>query len=250
MVMARVGVRTNDFQLAYRLIKKLRHSQIKYVQLEYDAEIPSDIIFWFGTDEEVRQSTDKNGVSCDIDEVDITVQKYINIILAGPNVELLSFGVDTGPRPGLAWFADGRLIGSLQLEEVDSVVKEINQIIYHISPKSSIIRIGKGPRTLSNRIVNNCLDKGFSVELVDENNTSFGSRHDHVSSAKNIALKKGISVFKRLKVIPTKGEVREIQRISRLASQGKSTIPSNLARSVATGRISLTEALHLHLNDY
>ncbi|MBU03463.1 MAG: hypothetical protein CMA58_00545 [Euryarchaeota archaeon] len=244
--MARVAVRTDDFQLAYRLIKKLRQSQIKYIQLEYSTPLPQDVIFWFGTHKEVQRSSDENGVSCDIDLVDVTIQKHINLLLAGPDVKLLSFGVDTGPRPGLAWFADGRLIGSSQLEDIDSVVQEINQIIYYIAPQSSIIRIGKGPRTLSSRIVNSCLDQGFDVELVDEKNTSIGSRHDHVSSAKNIGLKSGIPIFNHLKVIPTKGEVREIQRISRLASHGKSTIPSNLARSVAKGRISLKEALNLH----
>jgi len=244
--MARVAVRTDDFQLAYRLINKLRQLQIKYIQLEYSTPLPNDVIFWFGTHKEVQHSSDENGVSCDIDLVDVTIQKHINLLLAGPDVKLLSFGVDTGPRPGLAWFADGRLIGSSQLEDIDSVVQEINQIIYYLAPQSSIIRIGKGPRTLSNRIVNSCLDQGFDVELVDEKNTSIGSRHDHVSSAKNIGLKSGIPIFNHLKVIPTKGEVREIQRISRLASHGKSTIPSNLARSVAKGRISLKEALKLH----
>jgi len=244
--MARVAVRTDDFQLAYRLIKKLRQSQIKYIQLEYSTPLPHDVIFWFGTHKEVQHSSDENGVSCDIDLVDVTIQKHINLLLAGPDVKLLSFGVDTGPRPGLAWFADGRLIGSSQLEDIDSVVQEINQIIYYLAPQSSIIRIGKGPRTLSNRIVNSCLDQGFDVELVDEKNTSIGSRHDHVSSAKNIGLKPGIPIFNHMKVIPTKGEVREIQRISRLASHGKSTIPSNLARSVAKGRMSLKEALNLH----
>lgn len=244
--MARVAVRTADFQLAYRLIKKLRQSKIEYIQLECDKPLPSDIIFWFGTHKEVQQSSDEKGIPCDIDLVNLTVQKNINLLLAGKNVKLLSFGVDTGPRPGLAWFADGKLIDSLQLEDIDSIVTEINKIIYYISPKSSIVRIGRGPKTLSNRIVNNCLSQGLNVELVDEKNTSIGSRHDHVSSAKNIGLKSGIRIFNQLKVIPTKGEVREIQRISRLASHGKSTIPSNLARSVATGRLSLTEAINLH----
>jgi hypothetical protein len=244
--MARVAIRTDDFQLAYRLIKKLRQSEIEYIQLSYESLLPPDITFWFGTDREVQQSTDDRGISCNINSVDETVQKNINLLLAGDNVQLLSFGVDTGPRPGLAWFADGRLIDSLQLEDIDSIASEINQIIYYISPISSIIRIGKGPKTLSNRIVNSCLNQGLNVELVDEKNTSLGSRHDHESSAKNIGLKSGIRIFNQLEVIPTKGEVREIQRISRLVSNGKTTIPSNLAISVAKGGLSLTEAINLH----
>ena len=143
-------------------------------RLKYDTEIASDIIFWFGTHKEVQQSSDKKGIPCDIDLVNATVQKHINLLLAGENVKLLSFGIDTGPRPGLAWFADGKLIDSLQLEDIDSVVSEINQIIYYISPKSSIIRIGRGPKTLSNRIVNNCLGQGFNVDIGDIFGDIFG----------------------------------------------------------------------------
>jgi|TARA_B110000495_G_C22972772_1_gene571099 hypothetical protein len=247
--MGGLAIRTNDFQLAYRLIKKLRELDIQHIQLEHEGNIPSDVSFWFASTKEVNESSDSRGIACDIYSLDSIVSKTLNRLLSGPNVNILSFGIDTGPRPGIAWFADERSIGCMQLESVDGVVDQINQIIYDISPRypsSSIVRIGNGPRTLSNRIVNLCLAEGLYVELVDENNTSRGSRHDHVSAAKNIGKKSGIPIFSRLKVIPTKGEVREIQRTSRCISEGRTTIPSNLARSVAVGKLSLIEAVNLH----
>ena len=247
--MALVVIRTKDFQLAYRLIKKLRSLEVSHIQLEINQLIPTGTILWFGTPEEVNTSKDPNGVACSINNIDYVVSKTLNKILAGPDVKMLIFGVDSGPRPGLAWFTDDRLIGSKQLESVDEVIDEIINTVNQISPKfpdKTLIKIGNGHRIISNRIVNDCLNNDFQVQLIDEKHTSLGSRHDHVSSAKSIGLKHGIPICDKLEIAPTRGEVREIQRISRLVSEGKATIPSNLAISVAIGNLSLIEALKLH----
>ena len=74
-----------------------------------------------------------------------------------------------------------------------------------------------------------------------------GSRHDHVSAAHAICTKEGVPVTERLQVIPTEGEVREIQRRSRSISEGRLTIPSQIARAVAVGRLTLSEAVELHI---
>jgi hypothetical protein len=247
--MALVVIRTRDFQLAYRLIKKLRSLKVSHIQLEINQIIPTGTSLWFGTPEEVNTSNDPKGVACNINNIDYVVNKTLNKILAGPDVKILTFGVDSGPRPGLAWFTDDRLIGSKQLELVDEVIDEIINTVNQISPKfpdKTLIKIGNGHRTISNRIVNECLNNDFQVQLIDEKHTSLGSRHDHVSSAKSIGLKHGTPICDKLEIVPTRGEVREIQRISRLVSGGKSTIPSNLAISVAIGNLSLIEAVKLH----
>ena len=48
--------------------------------------------------------------------------------------------------------------------------------------------------------------------------------------------------------IRDRGEVREIQRRSRRISEGRLTIPSSLARAVAVGRLTLSEAVELHID--
>ena len=102
-------------------------------------------------------------------------------------------------------------------------------------------------QTISSRIANVCLARGLAVQFVDETSTSVGSRYDHVSAARRICSKEGIPVTERLQVIPTEGEVREIQRRSRSISEGRLTIPSKLARAVAVGRQTLSEAVELHI---
>ena len=233
--MALVVIRTRDFQLAYRLIKKLRSLKVSHIQLEINQIIPTGTSLWFGTPEEVNTSNDPKGVACNINNIDYVVNKTLNKILAGPDVKILTFGVDSGPRPGLAWFT----------EVIDEIINTVNQISPKF-PDKTLIKIGNGHRTISNRIVNECLNNDFQVQLIDEKHTSLGSRHDHVSSAKSIGLKHGTPICDKLEIVPTRGEVREIQRISRLVSGGKSTIPSNLAISVAIGNLSLIEAVKLH----
>jgi hypothetical protein len=43
---------------------------------------------------------------------------------------------------------------------------------------------------------------------------------------------------------PTDGELREIQRKSRIKSQGRITISSELAKKVALGELTLAEAIN------
>ena len=45
----------------------------------------------------------------------------------------------------------------------------------------------------------------------------------------------------------TNGEIKELQRRSRTASNGRLTIASDLSRSVAVGRLSLDEAIDIQM---
>ena len=135
----------------------------------------------------------------------------------------------------------------LQMESVDTTVDYVEAILNDFMPPESVVRIGNGSPTISSRIANVCLARGLAVQFVDETSTSIGSRYDHVSAARRICSKEGIPVTERLQVIPTEGEVREIQRRSRSISEGRLTIPSKLARAVAVGRQTLSEAVELHI---
>tara|TARA_B100001250_G_C19542840_1_gene675503 strand:- start:268 stop:789 length:522 start_codon:yes stop_codon:yes gene_type:complete len=165
---------------------------------------------------------------------------------AGDSVNRICFGIDPGPRPGLAWLADGRPAGSIQLESVDAVVDQIIDILRDLDPQESVVRIGNGVRTISSRIANVCLARGLSVQLVDESSTSIGSRNNHASAARLISYIEGVPVKNRLRVMPTDGEVREIQRRSRRISEGRFTIPARLARAVAVGRLTLVDAVKIY----
>ncbi len=246
LIMPEVAVRTEDFRLAYRLLDQLRVSGLEYTQIDFRQPIPNGINYWIGSHSEVDGCEDVRGIGCDVDEIDSVIGSIINRMNAGESVNRICFGIDPGPRPGLAWLADGRPAGSIQLESVDVVVDRIIKILNDLNPNESVVRIGNGVRTISSRIANVCIARGLSVQLVDESSTSIGSRNNHSSAARLISYIEGIPVKSRLQVIPTDGEVREIQRRSRRISEGRFTIPSSLARAVAVGRLSLNDAVTIY----
>ena len=80
--------------------------------------------------------------------------------------------------------------------------------------------------------------------MVNEAKTSRGLlRHNHVISAIRIALLSGERVWEFREIQPTIGELREIQRQSRKRSNGRKTIPSDIAYAVACGELTLEEAI-------
>ena len=106
------------------------------------------------------------------------------------------------------------------------------------------VRIGDGSRTISNRLANVCLARGLKVERVDERRTSRGlQRNQHHASATRIAQMKGSPVNHKQPVVPTHGEIKEVQRLSRRVSGGQVTISQRLAQAVAVGRLSMEEAI-------
>jgi hypothetical protein len=95
---------------------------------------------------------------------------------------------------------------------------------------------------------------GVNVEVVDETGTSpfmgrgiHGSEMSDIIAAINIASLKGTSVGKQ-EVEPSMGEIKRIQEYSREHSNGKTSIPWDLARKVAKGEMTVEEAIEKHDN--
>jgi hypothetical protein len=161
-------------------------------------------------------------------------------------IENISIGIDPGPRPGLAWLADGVLMGVAQLEGIDFVVEHINSIINAAEFKNMTLRIGDGAPLLRDRIINKCLEHQWNLEEVDEAKTSRGLlRHNHSASAIRIALLRGKRVWQQRVLKPTDGQIRYIQNQSRTDSSGAKTISKELAAKVGTGDLTMPQALNL-----
>tara|TARA_Y100000768_G_scaffold386962_1_gene376737 strand:- start:22177 stop:22815 length:639 start_codon:yes stop_codon:yes gene_type:complete len=204
-----------------------------------------------GTPSEVLMSGDPVGIPVTLDAVQHSVEQALHRIRYSGPIRSLIFGVDPGPRPGIAWVGDGLTLGKAQLEGVDDTVDSIMRISRAIEHELMIIRVGNGSKTIANRIINTCVVRGLSVEMVNEERTSIGvPRHAHSSAALRIAHLPGDSINEKQKVRPTNGEIRDIQRRSRRHSLGRTTIPSTLARAVAMGRLSLDDAIRHHTGDF
>jgi len=247
-------VRTNDFRLAFKLIKELRKRNTNFKLIDFDDELPKGDFVWLGTEREVvaefQKTGDSRGIACSVLDLSVAVDSAIHKSKGIDSVELLAFGVDPGPRPGLAWLADSRLVGMAQLEQPNQVINHILGISSRLPHKRMVVRIGDGSPSIRDRLFNECLKENFLCEEVNESKTSQGfSRHDHSRSAVKIAMNTGTRVFEIRELKVSEGEVRNVKQKSRRYSQGRITISSELARSVAIGKYTLEEAISIHLSN-
>ncbi len=130
----------------------------------------------------------------------------------------------------------------------------VRKILENYSDKDVVIRIGNGARLIRTQLINFVLDMGINVEVVDETGTSpsmgrgiHSSEMSDIIAAINIARLKGARVGKQ-EVEPSVGEIKRIQEYSREHSNGKTSIPRDLARKVAKGEMTMEEAIEKHDN--
>ncbi|NIA02989.1 MAG: hypothetical protein GWP12_00400, partial [Nitrospirae bacterium] len=102
------------------------------------------------------------------------------------------------------------------------------------------------------QLINSLLDLNIPIEVVDETGTSpsmgrglHTSEVSDIIAAINIAKLSGTVVGKQ-EVEPSMGEIKRVQEHSREYSNGKASIPRNLARKVAKGELTIAEAIEIH----
>ncbi len=176
--------------------------------------------------------------------LEISVERAIQASRGFESVVQLVFGVDPGPRPGIAWLADGIVVGSAQLEEISGVADHIIGLSSAVKHQRMCVKVGDGAPLIRDRIINQLILRGLETLQVSEYRTSSGSRvKTHLHAATRIALMGGNKVYKIRDLNPTEGDLKEIQRQSRILSSGDLTISTELARSVACGEISIEDAI-------
>ena len=79
--------------------------------------LPTKDTIWIGTVNEVAErSAEGRPIAADIESLDVAIESAIFALKGSKNTHRFILGVDTGPRPGLAWFTDGVLIDTKQTE--------------------------------------------------------------------------------------------------------------------------------------
>ena len=245
VVVRNILVRTDDFQLAYRIMQMLRARNIGVEQSSMKQPLPSKDTIWIGTvDEIASKSSEGRPIAADLESIDLAVEAAIFALKGSSKTHRFTIGIDTGPRPGIAWFTDGVLIDTKQTESIEQCIKTVDSLIDHHDFQHLLIRMGKGSPSHRNRLLNAMLQQGYVVELVDERKTSRGlNRNQHSVSAIRIATLAGERIWEMVELQATEGEVKELQRRSRIKSQGRVTISLDLARKVALGELTLEEAI-------
>ena len=235
--MRRIAVRTTDFRLSFHLMRELKRRECNFVMLNPDDN-------WDGVLLTSPEEVMEGEIPAMEENLEIAVEMAIQASRGFGAVIQLVFGIDPGPRPGLAWLADGMVVGSAQLESIEALTEHITGLSSAVSHQRMCVKIGDGTPLIRDRIINQLLLGGIETRQVSEHSTSSGSRSKaHIQAATRIALQGGDRVFEIREIEPTDGDLREIQRQSRIQSTGDLTISTELARMVACGDITMDEAI-------
>ncbi len=223
----KVGIRVDDYRLSYQIAKELKKRGFEFVMIKDYPECAVDFMI-----SEFEENLDAVGI----------VRRFISQIYGKQRFGKMVVGIDPGPRPGVVVVGDGNIVEEEQLNNVSDVRKYIDKVFSDYDPERMIIRIGNGDLVNRNRIVNS-LVSNYRVEIVDERNTSEKNTNKDIESAKAIAFSKGTVIKTKLNTVVRDGYLRELQRRSRIESNGLITISKKLAREVALGNMSLQEAI-------
>lgn len=235
--MRRIAVRTDNFRLSFHLMRELKRRKCEFVMLASGEK-------WDGILLTSPEEVQDGDIPATEDTLEISVERAIQASRGLDSAIQLVFGVDPGPRPGIAWLADGIVVGSAQLEQIEVVAEHIIGLSSAVKHKRMCVKVGDGAPLIRDRIINQLILKGIETLQVNEYRTSRGSRiKTHQYAATRIALMGGTRVDDIRELNPTEGDLKEIQRQSRIMSSGNLTISTELARLVACGDLSMEDAI-------
>ncbi len=234
------AIMTGDFRLYHGLLREMRRLEIKHIVLAPGDEIPAYVGVVMSSEDELPliDFPVKIGVN---DPARAASEALVHLSGTG-ECDRVFVGIDPGKRPGVAVLCDGNVVERIRARDPEDCRRIVKNALRSRNYGSATIRIGHGDITNRNRIIAALSGMGIGIEMVDEHNTTGYSRDNDIEAAIKIAMSSGKRVEKAFEIAPTDGELREIQRRSRLAS-GNITIGKELARKVAIGDMSMEEAI-------
>lgn len=237
-----IGILTQDFRVYYNLIKGLKKRDLPFASLSFEESIPMNIGVIITTEEE-KEKIDFPKIVLVDNDIELTIDIAKRTLKGKEKCKRLIIGIDPGKRPGLAIIGDGEILSTAQVSSPEKVGGIVGRALKSYPADEIIVRIGHGDTTHRNRIINTLSKFKLRIEISDETRTTRISESPDIDAAINIALKQGQEAKGRFLVKPTQGELRDIQRRSRIESKGRVTISKDLARKVAQGKLSLEEAI-------
>jgi len=241
-----IAVVTEDFELYYELVKVLRARKAPFLSLSPSEQVPSSagVAITSAAEQASIHFRPKVVVpGSDEKSARLGVQLAEEALSGKGEYDRLTLGIDPGKRIGLAVLGDGARIHTAELNSPEELREEVRMVLCTHPTREVRFRVGHGDPPNRNRIVNALLELGLPVEIANERSTSKRTDKPHMQAAMEIALLSGPLVRRKLVTVPTRGELRELKRRSRLASGGTVTISDRLAGRVLRGELSIDEAV-------
>jgi len=241
--MKKVGVLISDAKLLYELIETLKAEGIPFELINPDTP-PKDVDVILTTEtDKVPKGARARTIHCSLDSIHRCVKTAKAVLRIKGRIRSLIIGIDPGSAPGIAVLADQSVIDSTIVDTPEDVSALVEDFVDVYPSDEVLVRIGNGDRTIRNRIFNAIWDIGLPIEIVDERNTSRSTDQKDIEAAIEIGLTPGYRPVKKQQVRPSDGEISDIQRKSRIGSNGELTISRSLAESVAKGEMSMESAI-------
>ena len=236
-----LGILTEDFRLYHDVVAALRARGLPFVTLSFSRRIPENVGAILTSSAEAARIHSPHVVV--VDDVENAIAKAGQVSTGKTDGPELLIGVDPGREPGVAVLGDGDVLDTRLASSPEAVRDQVRTAVQMFPARQVRVRVGHGDPTNRNRILNSLAADRLRVEIVDEAGTTHRSPQPDLDAAVDIARTPGVRVEPPFEVRPTPGEVREIQRRSRLQSGGRVTISAELADAVARGEITLDAAI-------
>ncbi len=241
-----IGILTCDFSLYYELIRELRKRGIPFTSLTFDSRIPKNVKVVLTSTDEASTVPFAKVVSVDTsNKVGLAkaVSHAVDRALASmKGFTKLIVGIDPGKNPGVVLVSEGQVLQTAIARNPEDVGRIVTEFEDAFGPITSI-RIGNGDPTDRNRTINQLVKTGHVVDIVDESGTTGAGDSTDIDSAFKIATRCRTveKISNPVEVEPTLGELKNLQRLSRLKTKGKRSISLSQASRVAMGEEDLEE---------
>lgn len=244
-----IVVATADFEVYHGVVNELRDRGATFTTVEPDADFPESttVIVTGAEHADAFAAEDVAVIVADPDAIRAAVDEALATVRGGGGRTII--GVDPGRNPGIAVLAGETVVAAFHVP-IGDAVDVIHREVREGDPVDPVVRVGDGSRLEGAKIVSDLED--VRVELVDETGTTpylgTGARGmGDVLAAVNIARLEGEPVETR-EIEPTAGELQVIKDRSREHSETNRAIDEALARRVASGELTVPEALEIHRN--
>ncbi|MEM2839071.1 MAG: hypothetical protein QW505_02810 [Thermoplasmata archaeon] len=241
--MRKIGILISDARLMFEIIEALKADRVPFEIIDRKDRIPQNISVMVTTESDKPTKFSRKLIICEGKKPETVAREAKAALRSGNKIRNLTIGIDPGSKTGVAVLIDDSFVDSAVIDRPEDVAPIIQEFSALYPSESILVRIGNGDRTKRNRIFNSIWDMGLPIEIVDESNTTKLSNQKDIDAAIEIALTSGYRPVKRQLVMPSEGEIADIQRKSRISSGGDLTISRALAEAVAVGEISMDQAI-------
>ena len=161
----RLALVTGDFSVYHSLIEEARSRRQDILVLTPSQTIPPNVSVVITTEDELHNINFSRDRIIIADKPQATLDRAA-FLMYDEDFDLIIIGIDPGKYPGVAVLGNNKTL-SVHHVSVGEVCPLVKRIMREFGDKKFIVRIGHGARLIRSRIINDLLDLGLTVEMVD-----------------------------------------------------------------------------------